>query len=64
MTSPPDRPARIVFLDRATLSPQTRLRAPAFPHEMVVHERTTADEVAERIAGADIVITNKVYRPG
>ena len=60
MTSPTDRPARIVFLDRATLSPQTRLREPAFPHEMVVHERTTPDQVAERIAGADIVITNKV----
>ena len=39
---------------------ETRLRAPSFPHELVVHERTTADEVAERIAGADVVITNKV----
>ena len=37
-----------------------RLRAPAFPHELVVHERTTPEEVAERIAGADVVITNKV----
>src|SRR5918994_4851733 len=55
-----DRPVRIVFLDRATLSPQTRLRAPGFPHEMAVHERTAPEEVAERIAGADIVITNKV----
>ena len=55
-----DRPARIVFLDRGTLSPQIRLRAPAFPHEMVVYDRTTPDQVAERIAGADVVITNKV----
>ena len=60
MTSPADRPARIVFLDRDTLSPQTRLREPGFAHEMVVYERTTADQVAERIAGADVVITNKV----
>jgi lactate dehydrogenase-like 2-hydroxyacid dehydrogenase len=60
MTSPPDRPARIVFLDRATLSPQTRLRAPRFAHELVLHESTTPDEIAERIAGADVVITNKV----
>ncbi len=60
MTGSPDRPARIVFLDRATLSPQTRLRAPGFPHEMVVHDRTAPDEVAARIADADVVITNKV----
>jgi glycerate dehydrogenase len=60
MTSPPDRPARIVFLDCETLSSQTRLREPAFPHEMVVYERTTPDQVRERIAGADVVITNKV----
>jgi glycerate dehydrogenase len=60
MTSPTDRPARVVFLDRETLSPQTRLRAPGFPHELVVHDRTAPEQVAERIAGADIVITNKV----
>ncbi len=60
MTSRHDRPARIVFLDRETLSPQTRLRAPAFPHELEVYERTAPDEVAERIASADVVITNKV----
>lgn len=50
---------RIVFLDRDTLSPETRLRAPAFEHEWVVHDRTTPAEVAQRIADADIVITNK-----
>ncbi|WP_404400387.1 D-2-hydroxyacid dehydrogenase [Pelagibacterium halotolerans] len=52
--------ARIVFLDRETLSPETRLRAPDFPHELVVYNRTAPQDVAERIAGADIVITNKV----
>ena len=51
---------KIVFLDRDTLSPETVLRAPAFPHKLVVHDRTSAGEVAERIADADIVISNKV----
>lgn len=50
---------KIVFLDRDTLSPETVLRAPAFPHELIVHDRTTPDKVAERIATADIVISNK-----
>ena len=53
-------PAEIVFLDRETLSPETHLRAPDFPHRLTVHDRSTADEVASRIADADIVITNKV----
>lgn len=50
---------RIVFLDRDTLSPETKLRAPDFPHDLVVYDRTAPDEVAARIAEADIVITNK-----
>lgn len=52
--------AKIVFLDRGTLSLETRLRAPGFAHEMTVHDRTAPEAVADRIAGADIVITNKV----
>ncbi|MFZ1428117.1 MAG: D-2-hydroxyacid dehydrogenase [Geminicoccaceae bacterium] len=59
MSTPTDRPARVVFLDRDTLSPETVLRPLGFPHELVVFERTTAEQVAERIAEADIVITNK-----
>jgi glycerate dehydrogenase len=55
-----DTPARIVFLDRETLSPETKLRLPAFPHELVTYARTAPEEVASRIADADIVITNKV----
>lgn len=39
---------RIVFLDRDTLSPETVVRAPSVPHEMVVHARTDPHEVAER----------------
>jgi glycerate dehydrogenase len=51
---------RVVFLDRDTLSPETRLRDPAFPHRMEVFAKTRPAEVAERIRDADIVITNKV----
>jgi glycerate dehydrogenase len=51
---------RIVFLDRETISPQTVLRPASFPHELEVYPRTSLDEVAGRIADADIVITNKV----
>jgi glycerate dehydrogenase len=51
---------KIVFLDRASLSPQTVLRQPRFPHAFEVHERTAPDEVAGRIADADILIVNKV----
>ncbi|HEX6014151.1 MAG TPA: D-2-hydroxyacid dehydrogenase [Geminicoccaceae bacterium] len=59
MSDPSDRPARVVFLDRDTLSPETRLRPLAFPHELAVFDRTKPEEVAGRIAEADIVITNK-----
>ena len=51
---------KIVFLDRATLSPQTVLRAADFEHELQVYDRTEPDQVTERIADADIVIVNKV----
>ncbi|HSW19153.1 MAG TPA: NAD(P)-dependent oxidoreductase, partial [Ramlibacter sp.] len=50
----------IVFLDRATLSPQTTLRSPVFAHEMRLHDRTEPEQVAQRLADADIVIVNKV----
>ena len=53
-------PLHIVFLDRDTLSPQTRLKTFGFPHTLVLHERTTPEQVAERIANADIVVLNKV----
>lgn len=53
-------PVRIVFLDRATLSPETKLRQPAFAAQIVEHQQTDPDQVAARIADADVVITNKV----
>ena len=51
---------RIVFLDRATIAPQISLRRPSFEHQWVEHAQTAADEVAARLDGASIAITNKV----
>ena len=51
---------KVSFLDRATLCPQTVVRAPGFAHEWAVFERTAPEQVAERIADAEIVIVNKV----
>jgi glycerate dehydrogenase len=51
---------RIVFLDRSSLLPQTILKEIPFEHELVLYDDTAPDEVAYRIADADIVITNKV----
>ncbi|WP_233859829.1 D-2-hydroxyacid dehydrogenase [Paraburkholderia sp. HD33-4] len=51
---------RVVFLDRATISPQTTLKELPFPHELELFEHTTAEQVSSRIRHADIVISNKV----
>jgi glycerate dehydrogenase len=50
---------RIVFLDRATLAPQVKLRPPAFEHQLTEYEKTRPENVAERLQGATIAITNK-----
>lgn len=50
----------IVFLDRATLAPGVSLRRPAFAHRWSEHERSEPSQVVERLAGATIVIDNKV----
>jgi glycerate dehydrogenase len=52
-------PARVVFLDRNTMPEEIKLRKLDFPHELVEFATTSADEVAARIAQADVVITNK-----
>ena len=57
--TPSNRSPRVVFLDRATLPKDIELRQLGFPHELVLHDSTTPDQVVERIAEADIVITNK-----
>jgi glycerate dehydrogenase len=51
--------ARVVFLDRDTMPADISLRPFAFPHELTEFGATNPDQVAERIADADIVITNK-----
>ena len=50
---------RIVFLDRATIAPQIRVRPPSFAHEWIQHAETRPDQVVERLTGASIAITNK-----
>jgi glycerate dehydrogenase len=50
----------IAFLDRATIAPHIVVRRPAFEHEFFEYERTAPHEVAGRLAGATIAITNKV----
>jgi glycerate dehydrogenase len=55
----PDEPL-IVFLDRATFPDRVRINPPATPHRWVEYDRTAPGQVAERIAGARVVITNKV----
>ncbi|MBD0372834.1 MAG: D-2-hydroxyacid dehydrogenase [Pyrinomonadaceae bacterium] len=49
---------RIVFLDRDTL--KANVRRPSFTHEWIEHDKTESAEVAERLKGATIAITNKV----
>jgi glycerate dehydrogenase len=51
---------KIVFLDRNTIPPQIVLRPPAFAHTLDIFDRTAPEQVAGRIADADIVIVNKV----
>lgn len=48
----------VVFLDRASLKAQ--VRKPAQAERYVEHQATAAEEVAQRLAGATVAITNKV----
>lgn len=51
---------KIVFLDAQTLGSDISLASVASLGEFVSYPSTSPEEVAERIAGADVVITNKV----
>jgi glycerate dehydrogenase len=51
---------RIVFLDRGSFGPSVSIRRPGFDHEWVAHERTPPEQVTDRLADADIAISNKV----
>jgi len=55
-----DAAVKVVFLDRNTLPPEIDLPPLGFTHELVVHASTRSEEVAQRVADARIVITNKV----
>ena len=48
---------RIVYLERESVIAQ--VRRPAFPHEWIEYPATRPEDVAERLAGATIAITNK-----
>ncbi|BCQ26479.1 D-2-hydroxyacid dehydrogenase [Caballeronia sp. NK8] len=55
---------QVVFLDRSTIPPNTRLKELPFSHELQVFESTKSEEVLDRVRDADIVITNKVKLSG
>lgn len=50
---------KIVFLDRDTVGPSVEIVRPSFEHDWTEFGKTAPDQVSERIADADIVITNK-----
>ncbi len=50
---------KVVFLDRDTIGPSVAVTRPDVPHDWVEYAKTAAEDVADRIAEADIVITNK-----
>src|SRR5215207_953509 len=54
-----ERGLQVVFLDRATLPDDIRVRSLAFPHQIQEYDRSQPHDVAGRIADADIVIVNK-----
>lgn len=56
----PSTPIKVVFLDSDTLAEHIPIRPLAFEHEFISHPHTAPDEVAQRIADATVVITNKV----
>ncbi|MBX5438383.1 MAG: D-2-hydroxyacid dehydrogenase [Thermoflavifilum sp.] len=56
---------RIVVLDGFTLNPGDLSWEPLLQlGEVVIHARTSPSELAERISGAEAVLTNKVVLPG
>jgi glycerate dehydrogenase len=48
----------IVFLDRGTVT--VPFRKPSFPHAWLEYDRTAAEETAQRLREATLVVTNKV----
>ena len=61
MTSRADQHERLVFLDRGTIASQIVVRRPSFAHTWIEYNRTTPEQLPERLADRPtIVITNKV----
>lgn len=52
---------KIVFLDAQTLGNDVSLESVSSLGEYVAYPATSPEETVERISGADVVITNKVY---
>jgi glycerate dehydrogenase len=50
---------KVVFLDRDTIGPSVTITRPDFAHDWIEHAKTAPEDVAARIADADLVITNK-----
>lgn len=50
----------IVVLGRDTFAAENKLAGPSQPHTMELHASTSPEQVAGRIAGANIVVTSKV----
>ncbi len=51
---------KVVFLDRGTIEKSVQIARLSFVHDWLEYRQTSADQVPERLQGADIVITNKV----
>jgi glycerate dehydrogenase len=51
---------RIVFLERNTIGPAVHVTRPRFAHEWIEYGATAPGQVADRLAGAVIAITNKI----
>jgi glycerate dehydrogenase len=49
---------RVVFLDRASL--KAKVRKPSCAAEYIEHEKTAADQIVQRLAGASVAIINKL----
>lgn len=54
---------RIVFLDRETISPDVSFGKPRQAHDWADYASSGANEVVERLKGAQVAITNKVPLP-
>lgn len=51
---------KVVFLDRATIPAHIQVPRPSFEHQWEEYGLTSPEQVVERVADADIVISNKV----